>query len=163
MDTCPAPGLYCWRGFWWHWDMCSYWSSRRGVCFGISPNGGTSANTFALHLDENYWVLRKTCGPWKNSHQRKSFKHMVMNLLHCGFLDGFQGETLHLSGVLSFKVWRQRVWMRQYGSSSLKPTNLWCNSEHVKDLSLGKLTQDRVGQLTNMFRPTTTPKNLQFF
>lgn len=88
---------------------------------------------------------------------------MVMNLLHCGFLDGFQGETLHLSGVLSFKVWRQRVWMRQYGSSSLKPTNLWCNSEHVKDLSLGKLTQDRVGQLTNMFRPTTTPKNLQFF
>jgi hypothetical protein len=37
--------------------MCSYWSSRRGVCSGISPNGGTSANTFVLHLDENYWVL----------------------------------------------------------------------------------------------------------
>ena len=109
---------------------------------------------------KNMWPLKNlaTKGNLSNT-----WWWIYMNLLHCGFLDVFQGEPLHLSGVLSFKVWRQRVWMRQYGSSSLKPTNLWCNSIHVKDLFLGKLTQDRVGQLTNMFRPTTTLKNLHFF
>jgi hypothetical protein len=117
-----------------------------------------------------WWELlgaMKNMWPLKNLATKGNLSNtwwwIYMNLLHCAFLDGFQGEPLHLSGVLSFKVWRQRVWMRQYGSSSLKPTNLWCNSIHVKDLFLGKLTQDRVGQLTNMFRPTTTLKNLHFF
>lgn len=71
-------------------------------------------------------------------------------------------KPLHLSGILSFKVWRQRVWMRHYGSNSLKPTNLWCNSVHVKDLSLGKLTQDR-GVNQHVYRPTTPPNSFIIF
>ena len=56
----------------------------------------------------------------------------------------YSNYTTHCAHSASCEVFRQAVWMRHWGADSSKPTLLWSNSVSVAELSLGKLTKDRV-------------------
>ena len=53
---------------------------------------------------------------------------------------------IELCWVRASEVFRTALWMRHYGSKSLKRTFLWSNSPIVEELNLGKLSKARVCQ-----------------